>query len=90
MGAQGAGPDRDRATSKACWFLYLLEHFAERQSQLRRHFWSPQLCWQLQGHASFGEEHRGSPLQFATAVVRVCVCVCVYCRQMERAAGVIL
>lgn len=26
MGAQGAGPDRDRATSKACWFLCLLEY----------------------------------------------------------------
>lgn len=83
MGAQGAGPDRDRATSKACWFLYLLEHFAERQSQLRRHFWSPQLCWQLQGHASSGEEHRGSPCNLLQLL-----CMC--CRQMERVAGVTL
>lgn len=26
MGAQGAGPDCDRATSKACWFSCLLEY----------------------------------------------------------------
>lgn len=85
MGAQGAGPDRDRATSKACWFVCLLEYLPSVNPNYVVIF----------GARSDAGSCKDMPFleKKFQAVLAICYkcCACVLSNgQMERAAGVML